>query len=103
MDKDHWLTLEKDHWLTLDEDQWLMRDEGQWLMLDEDQWLTCPQVSVEPDPRVWVMHEVNMVQHHCASYSLYGTIGSSDLRVFTHGKAGWVGLAWPYGRKIRLR
>lgn len=45
-------------------------------------------VSVEPDPRVWTVHSVNMYTHNCAGSTLYGVVSEQDLNVVFSTEGG---------------
>ena len=38
-------------------------------------------IVVEPDPRVWAIHEFNKLAHNCASYSVFGVLAKEDVEV----------------------
>ena len=38
-------------------------------------------IVVEPDPKVWAIHEFNKLTHNCASWSVYGVLGGEDVTV----------------------
>ena len=38
-------------------------------------------IAVEPDPKVWAIHEFNKLAHNCASFSVFGVLGEKDLTV----------------------
>jgi len=38
-------------------------------------------IVVEPDPKVWAIHEFNKLTHNCASWSVFGVLGKEDVKV----------------------
>lgn len=38
-------------------------------------------IVVEPDPKVWAIHEFNKLTHNCASWSVFGVLGGEDVTV----------------------
>lgn len=38
-------------------------------------------IVVEPDPKVWAIHEFNKLTHNCASWSVFGVLGGEDAKV----------------------
>ena len=43
-------------------------------------------IVVEPDPKVWAIHEFNKLTHNCASFSFFGVLGDKDMTVLTDTK-----------------
>lgn len=44
-------------------------------------------IVVEPDPSVWSIHEFNKQTHNCASWSVFGVLGSEDMMVLELSEA----------------
>ena len=41
-------------------------------------------IVVEPDPKVWAIHEFNKLTHNCASWSVFGVLGDKDMTVLAN-------------------